>query len=82
MDSAIINAENLRKVKDSMTEKQFLDLIMLVSKANKTKKLQSARNKRYYLKNRKDILEKEKVKNNLFKVFTQKNNENIVSATR
>jgi hypothetical protein len=54
---------------NSAQNQAIIDLFCLIQREKHRKKLKSARDKRYYAKNKAKILAKNKIKNNLYKKF-------------
>jgi hypothetical protein len=56
---------------NSTQKGQLLSIIGLIAREKHRKKLKSARNKRYYQKHKDEILQKNKLKNQLYKKFIE-----------
>jgi hypothetical protein len=56
---------------NSPQKRAFIEIITLIAREQHRKKLKSARNKRYYQKHKDEILQKSKIKNQLYKKFIQ-----------
>ena len=52
-------------------KRAFIEIITLVAREKHRKKLKSARNKRYYQKHKDEILQKNKIKHQLYKKLIQ-----------
>lgn len=53
-------------------KRAFIEILTLLAREKHRKKLKSMRNKRYYQKNKEEILHKNKIKNELYKKLIQK----------
>jgi hypothetical protein len=56
---------------NSAEQQLIVDYLQLKARELHQKKLKSARNKRYYQKHKDEILQKNKIKNQLYKKFIQ-----------